>query len=236
MKKLSERFPIVFEIILFVIAILICGIVVALLSPLGAASDVVSSLARILVSIPLFIVFRRCFKLKNSLKGFVIMLPALLLALFKIPYHFVSGGTEVAAVSQAAILIGIAPAVFEEILFRGIFIFNLKKKYNNPMTIVLLSALVFSLAHLTNLIGLSPLAILIQVFQAFAVGVVLGAVYFLTEDLISVIIAHAAVDVLAAVFPGGSTTPIYFLVIFIVLLIAEILYGLFLTKKKNCRP
>ncbi len=233
MKNLSENRPITFEIILFAAAVLLAGALAAVIKMSGLGDSVSSAAARILTGIILLIVFRKNFKPGSAFKGFAVMLPALLLAVYKIPYHFASGGGEPNKITLSIILIGLAPAVLEEILFRGIFIYNLKKKYNRPAVIVIVSAVMFSLVHLTNIGGMDAASLILQLIMAFAVGVVLGAVYLRTEDIVSVIIAHFAIDITGYIFCGGKSAPMYFLIIVAGLLLFEIIYGLILLRAER---
>ncbi|MCQ2510098.1 MAG: CPBP family intramembrane metalloprotease [Lachnospiraceae bacterium] len=231
MKNFKEKSPIVFEIILFIIGLLLAGVIMNVVSLSGCDSATANSIARILIAFVFLAIFHKCFKFGSSFKGLVPMLPALLFAIYKIPYHFISGGGSIIAITVPVLLIGFAPAIFEEVLFRGIFISNLKKKYDKPVTIVLISAVVFSLVHLTNIVGMSMATVLVQTFLAFAVGIVLGAVYLYTKDIVSVIIAHFLIDVVSGIFPGGEATPYYFLAIFVAICCFEIIYGLLLVRK-----
>ena len=231
MKTLGEKHPIIFEIILFVIGLLLAGVVAGVLNMFGCNNEVSASVARILIGIAFLAAFYRSFKLGNSFKGLIPMLPALLLAIYKIPYHFISGGGAPNAITVPVLLIGLAPAVFEEVLFRGIFISNLKKRFSSPAAIVLISAAVFSLVHLTNISGMDMVSLLLQLIMALVVGIVFGAIYLYTGDLVSVIVAHFAVDVLGEIFCGGETTPYYFFVILAALWIFETVYGFLLVRK-----
>ena len=232
MKAISEKHPIIFEMILFVIGALLAVIVARALNIFGGNDELNISIARILIGIAFLAVFHRSFKFGNSFKGFIPMLPVLLLAIYKIPYHFISGGGVPNAITVPVLLIGLAPAVFEEVLFRGIFIANLKKRFHTPTAIVLISAVVFSLVHLINIGGMSMISLVLQLIMALVSGIVLGAIYLYTGDLVSVIIAHFAIDVLGVIFYGGKTTPYYFYVILAVLWIFETVYGFLLMRKK----
>lgn len=231
MKVFSEKHPIIFEIILFVISGLLVNFVMIALNKFGGNDELNISIARILIGFALLAVFHKSFKFGNFFKGFVSMLPALLLAIYKIPFHFISGGGAPNGITVSVLLIGLAPAVFEEVLFRGIFISNLKKRYNNPTAIVLISALVFSLVHLINMGSMSMLSLILQLIMALMSGIVFGAIYLHTGDIVSVIFAHFAVDVLSRIFCGGETTPYYFYVILAALWIFETVYGFLLLKK-----
>lgn len=231
MKSYSEKHPIFFEIIILVIGLLLASIVATIFNVFGWNNEVSGAVARILTGIAFIVVFNKNFKFDNCLKGLVPMLPLLLLAIYKIPYHFISGGGNINTITISILLIGLAPAVFEEIIFRGIFISNLKNKYNSPMAIVLISAVAFSLVHVTNIGGLNILSLVLQMIMALVAGIAFGAIYLYTEDIISVIIAHFCIDVLGGIFPGGDTTPYYFFIILALIWIIEIVYGLLLVKK-----
>lgn len=136
---------------MIIVGFLLAGVVAGVLSLIGCDSETSGAVARILIGSVFLAIFHKSFNLKNSFKGLVPMLPILLLALYKIPYHFISGGSEINVITVTVLLLGFAPAVFEEVVFRGIFISNLKKKYKNPITVVMISAVVFGLVHLTNI-------------------------------------------------------------------------------------
>ena len=125
----------------------------------------------------------------------------------------------------------LAPTIFEEVLFCGICIANLKKKYDNPYDIVLVSAVIFSLAHVTNLVGMDVASVLLQVSMSLELGIVWGAIYLRSGDLLSLIFSHFFVDIMSDICFSGDTTPGYFLAIMIVLLILELAYGLLLIRK-----
>lgn len=231
MKDFSKKHPVLLVIIQFVVTLLLAGIVAGVLNGAGFNNEVSGSIARILVGIVLLGVSYKCFRFGSFFRGMIVMLPALLLAIYKIPYHFVNGGGAVNAVTIPIVLIGLAPAIYEEVLFRGILIYNLKKKYDSPMTIVLISAIVFSLVHLTNIMGMDLISLGLQLVMALVVGIVLGAIYLNTGDLVSVIFVHFMIDVLSGIFPGGMMTPYYFIVILVVIWIIEIIYGFILVRK-----
>ncbi len=233
MKKLSAKLPILFEIILFVVVLLLAAVLEAVLQAVGCNPTLGSAIARILIGLILLAIFYKSFQFRNSLKGLLITLPSLLFGLYKIPYHFISGGTgaDFNKLTLTIFLAGLAPAIFEEVLFRGICIANLKKKYNNPYAIVLISAVIFSFAHVTSLIGMDALSVLLQVITSLVLGIVWGAIYLRSGDLLSLIFSHFVVDVLSNICISSDTTPGYFLAIMIVLLLLELAYGLLLLRK-----
>ncbi len=97
--------------------------------------------------------------------------------------------------------------------------------------ILLLSAIVFSLIHLTNAVGMDMAQVLVQTGYAFIFGLVMGAIFLRSEDLLAVIIAHALTDISSHVFPSGDSTPMIALILFIVLMAAEAGYAFRLVLK-----
>lgn len=234
MFRFSYRHPVIFEIILFFAALILAVIfMVPVQAVTYASTEISSSLGRLAASLVLFLIFIRSFRPGRLFTGFLIMLPALLFALWNVFNCFVTGGGNMAAPDPGILLIGLAPAVFEEIIFREIFIDNLEKAGHTPRQALILSAAVFALVHLTNAAGGAPLQTLVQAGYAFVVGLVLGAVYIVSRDLAAVILAHAAVDISNHIFPGGSFTPVPVIAAFLALLAAEAAYAIFLLRGRE---
>ncbi len=127
--------------------------------------------------------------------------------------------------SRAAILFSILyfvlVSVTEELVFRGIAadlllqifirketrinkptprnIFSAGRVFN-PVPAVVISGLVFALAHAMNLSGSDVSGVLIQMIGAFVMGMFLTAVYYRSGNIYSVIILHIMNDI-AAAFP-----------------------------------
>ena len=99
------------------------------------------------------------------------------------------------------------------------------------MTALIISALVFGAIHLTNAVGGDIPQTLVQTGYAIVVGLVFGAIYIRSEDLITVIIMHAAIDITNRVFMGSTNTSTTVLILFVVLLAAEAAYAFMLTSK-----
>ncbi len=78
------------------------------------------------------------------------------------------------------LLIGIIGPVMEELLFRGIILDGLLKRYD-PWSAIMISALFFGLIHLN----------LIQFIFGFVFGLLLGWVYWKSRSLVPAIIIHA---------------------------------------------
>ena len=74
-------------------------------------------------------------------------------------------------------------------------------------------------------------SVLLQVSMSLELGIVWGAIYLRSGDLLSLIFSHFFVDIMSDICFSGDTAPGYFLAIMIVLLILELAYGLLLIRK-----
>ena len=234
MFKFAYRHPVIFEVILFIGGlILTVFFMIPVQAVTYASTEISSSLGRLAASLVLFLIFIRFFRPKRLFTGLPIMLPALLFALWNVFNCFVTGGGNVTAPDPGILVMSLAPAVFEEIIFREISIHNLEKAGHTPRQTLILSAAVFALVHLTNAVGGAPLQSLVQAGYAFVVGLVFGAVYIVSGDLFAVILAHLAVDLSNHIFPGGSVTPVPVIIAFLVLLAAQAAYAFFLIRGRE---
>ena len=91
-------------------------------------------------------------------------------------------------------LIGILPAVFEEILFRGVLQNVLTKWFKGPWAAILLTAFIFSIIHMS----------FYGFFVRFALGIILGLVFYYSGSLWLAIIFHF-------LYNGLQVTALYFL-------------------------
>lgn len=230
MKKFAAKSPIIFEIVL-IIAAFVLALGFGLASQIvGFENELAMAIGRILSGIVLLIIFRSCLKDGKQFSGFLIMLPALLFALWNVANHFITKGGFNPLTAEILIL-GFAPAIFEEVLFRGIFIHNLKASGKSDMAALLIPALIFGLIHLTNAVNGNIAQALVQTGYSVVVGLVFGAIYIRTGDLFSVMIAHAAIDITNHVFGAASTTPTTLIIAFLALLAVEAVYAFVLVLR-----
>lgn len=230
MKNLATKSPIIFEIVL-IIAAFVLALGFGLASQMaGFDTELSMAIGRILAGIVLLIIFRSCLKDGKQFSGFLIMLPALLFALWNVANHFLTKG-DFNPLTAEILILGLAPAIFEEVVFRGIFIHNLKASGKSDMEALLIPALIFGLIHLTNAVNGNIAQALVQTGYAVVVGLVFGAIYIRTGDLFSVMIAHAAMDITNHVFGSASTTPTPVIIAFLVLLAVEAVYAFMLVTK-----
>lgn len=88
---------------------------------------------------------------------------------------------------------------FEEVFFRGILQNELLENNDDTRKKVILSiifsSLIFSSVHATNLlVGQDLLTTLMQVVQTFAIGVLLGGIYYISNNIWGVIFLHGFYD------------------------------------------
>lgn len=231
MKK--SNYPIIFIFILLIVTLIISGILAGIINIFIKDISISISISRIIVSIFMIFTFYNKENYKYNFKGFKLMLPLLLFGLYKIPLCFYTNGT----ISNILVgfICGLAPGIYEEILFREIFINRLNRKYQSNMKILLISTTIFSLTHLTNIVGQDLISVILQVTFSFAAGLAFGGVYIKTKDLCSVIIAHAFTDITGYIFISNPTSSYLVMFLVIILLIFESVYGVLLTKTSKNR-
>ena len=228
MFQFGERHPVLFEIVLVIAAFLAAGV----FSLVGAIFNVhpalSSSVGRVLIGAALIVIYNRAFTRGRPFKNLPAVIPALLFAAWNLFYNFSSGmvfGGRNFVIE--ALVTASAPAIFEEVLFRGILIYNLKKKGTGALPCLFISAALFAAAHLTNLVGLDVVSVSVQIM-------VFAAVYLKNNSILQVIVAHFLIDFTNSLFveqPASSSAPQ--LILFGVLLVAEAIYALWLTKAKK---
>ena len=101
----------------------------------------------------------------------------------------------------ACVMIAFTTGFFEEVLCRGFGYNNLKKHYgdswNGTKKSIIISSLIFGLAHLVNLSGYNLQAILdttAQIISAIIIGVYFSLIYIQSKSMWAVVISHAVAD------------------------------------------
>ena len=154
MFQFGERHPVLFEIVLVIAAFLAAGVFSLVGAILNVHPALSSSVGRVLIGAALIVIYNRAFTRGRPFKNLPAVIPALLFAAWNLFYNFSSGmvfGGRNFVIE--ALVTASAPAIFEEVLFRGILIYNLKKKGTGALPCLFISAALFAAAHLTNLVG-----------------------------------------------------------------------------------
>ena len=232
MKELIAKYPILFGAALLFVAMAAAVPPAALFAAIGLAPELAGALARLLVAGVLLVVFRSDLDWSRSLRGVAWALPALGFVAWNLAYNL-AGGAEMVLVSAmpGVLITALAPAVFEELIFRGILIGRLRANGESARWCLWASTLLFCLAHLTNALGLTMGDLIVQLGYSLVIGLVFGAVFLKTGDLASVIGAHLLIDFSSQIFVTTPTVnAIWVYVLFFVLLAAEAAYALWLAK------
>lgn len=234
MQNFSKNHPILFTILLF-----FAGLVVAL--PFAAVTggynaDLGSAIGRIIAGVLIFLIFRNCFKDNRWFSGLKYLLPALVLPVWNIVYQVISGLPAIRTGGDlfVACICALAPAVFEEVIFRGIFLEKLRENGRSAMESLIISAVVFGLVHLTNAVGGAVANTLVQTLYAIVIGLFFGAVYLKTRDIVTVILAHFMTDFTTQIFvqnPNTTSTPL--IIAFVIILLALAAWSVWQTSREK---
>ncbi len=226
MNSFSSKHPVIFGIILIVAAFVVTGVLTALTTAVGFSTEGGTVIGRIVVAAVLILLFHACFHWDKSFSGIALAWPVLIVVAWNIVYHLMEGAGFVAASAiPGAILAGLAPGLFEEVIFRGIIIDRLLASGKGVWYSLIVSALLFALVHLTNIVGMSLANVLVQVAYSLVIGLFLGAVYLASDDIAAVILAHASTDISNQIFATSMV------VVFLIVLAVLAVYALMLARK-----
>ncbi len=233
MNSFSSKHPVIFGIILIVAAFVVTGVLTALTTAVGFSTEGGTVIGRIVVAAVLILLFHACFHWDKSFSGIALAWPVLIVVAWNIVYHLMEGAGFVAASAiPGAILAGLAPGLFEEVIFRGIIIDRLLASGKGVWYSLIVSALLFALVHLTNIVGMSLANVLVQVAYSLVIGLFLGAVYLASDDIAAVILAHASIDISNQIFATSpNVSSAVMVVVFLIVLAVLAVYALMLARK-----
>ena len=235
MFRFGEKHPVWFEIILLFVTFLMVALFTVAGSMFNVHPALSSSLGRIFVGMALLIIYKRAFKGGRVFVNLPVVFPALLFAVWNIFYNLSSGmklGGTVFFIE--ALITASAPAIFEEVLFRGILIYNLREKGNSDLQCLFISAALFAAIHLTNLVGLDIGSVALQLIYSFVISLVFAAIYLRNNSILQVIIAHFLIDYTNSIFvEQPSSASAVQLILFGLLLVVETIYAIRLTHAKE---
>lgn len=231
MYKFGENHPVLFEIILIVVSFAAAAVFTIAGNMINLHPDLATVVGRIAVSLVLMVIYKRAFKGNRFFVNLFYVLPALLFAVWNI-FYFMSSGIALGGVNffvEGAIL-AIAPALFEEVLFRWIFIYNLKKNGSSDKACLFISSILFAAIHMTNIVGMSPAGVALQTGYSFVIGLVFAAIYLRNGSLLQIAAAHFMIDFTNHIFVEQPTSASgLHLTIMGLLLAVETVYAVMLT-------
>jgi len=120
----------------------------------------------------------------------------------------------------------IRPGLWEEVAFRGVVIPLLSKKYKKIFTI-LISGVIFGLAHAFNIIGVllsggDYIYTLFQVIYTTLIGFSMGYMYIKTKSLLPSIIYHYLIDTIGLIFLNVYIENIFLMGVFLIIFLGVI--------------
>lgn len=136
-------------------------------------------------------------------------------------------------------ILALVVAIFEEYLFRGILLNSLlavsQQKYTDYFKAVLFVSLLFGMTHVVNLAEQTLTATLLQMLNAFVLGILLAALYLRTGKLGWPIFYHFMLDFTGILFNGivTQTPTAASLPASLGMMLLYLLTGLFLLRKKR---
>ena len=148
--------------------------------------------------------FERPFFTNNGVKSFILIIPALIVAVNNFPFSAViSGNAEFTASTGQTVLYicyCLSVGVFEELVYCGLvfplvlYVFR-HKKYSVVFATVISSA-IFGASHLLNIFGGASVgATIMQVGYSFLIGAMCCIAKCVTRNLFTAIILHSIYDV-----------------------------------------
>ena len=209
MNKIMEK-PIPSFIIVMVLSFIVCNIISGIFTPFFTSISPDNPLVPGLIigAVVTSLIYVYIFKIKGFFSfskfnlAFILGCPLILYILASLfDSNFIIPTTDALLIG---ILLGLSPGICEEILFRGILISYLMKFFRNSKNIYIIlifSALIFGLSHITNVFMGAPLdSSLFQAFYTFSMGIILGAVYLRTGNIWIPIIFHSLIDIIGISF------------------------------------
>lgn len=185
---------------IFFIVINICCIPIALLTTDNVVRQVCAAILSIVLSIALAFWYQHHFAdefdgmLGWSTTGLLLGLPCLTLCLG----NMVEWGSSTFNNPLLALVLGLAPGISEEILYRGIPGSNwmrLAGEKEDVLPCVLVTGLAFGLVHSSNLLaGASISATIFQIIYAACIGVAFQAVFLRSGSIWGPAIIHTIID------------------------------------------
>lgn len=135
-------------------------------------------------------------------------------------------------------ILALVVAIFEEFFFRGILLNNFiaggHRKYADYFKAILFVSFLFGMTHLVNLVEQTLVATLLQMLNAFVLGILLAALYLRTGRLSWPIFYHFILDFTGILFNGivTQTPTTASLPASLGMMLLYLLTGLFLLRKK----
>ena len=128
---------------------------------------------------------------------------------YSFDFNLILGSPNYPNLGYFNFLYHITPALWEELIFRGIIITLLLKKFSTRIVIIL-NGVIFGIFHLANLSVETGILTLGQVIYNTCFGISLGYLYLKTSNLIPCILAHYANNIISVIMTSTVLVSVYF--------------------------
>lgn len=199
-SRMSKNTPLVMVglLVLAIATILLGALFTKFFSFTGNLADSFGKIVSIIILLVIMKLLHLLYTLKFDTRRFAL---GLLLGCYIIIAMFANlsaGVTEPITLKPLlfVIVVNVIVGIWEEVLCRGI-IFNVMLKRVSPMKAVMLSSVIFSLAHVINFFteDTHPILITSQIVYTFFLGVFFAGIYYATKSLWAVITLHALLNI-----------------------------------------
>jgi len=187
--------------------------------------------------------YSKLFKASHFWKSLIIIIPALIISINNFPIiAFLDGRAVLTEPVYRVFLFFIeclSTGFFEEIVFRGIILIYLVRRFahlkNGFLLAILISSIIFGLVHIFNLYnGASIIDTLMQIGYSFLVGMMWAVMYLKTKNIWLVMLLHATFNFFGQVmFYLGNVDGRYDIYTIVVTIVLAIMVSLYVIKQYN---
>jgi len=227
MKKIFEKYELLFCMLLIIVYILINSYCIQSFGMYDYRSTIINTIFSIFLIILMILLDRISYyglkKVKNSQK-YLYFFPLVLI----ISVNLWNGVNINNSINEIIfyILTMINIGFIEEIIFRG-FLFKMMAE-DNLKSAIIVSSITFGIGHIINLLnGADLIPTLLQICYAISTGYLFVIIFYKSESLVPCIITHSLVNSLS-IFNDENSILLYLSSLF--LIIVPLFYALYINK------
>ena len=142
----------------------------------------------------------------------------------------------------ASVFYSFSIGFYEEVFMRGLLLQNLVKNYDKGVfNAVILSSLIFGLAHLINILHAPLFDTIVQVIYSMTAGLLFGVVFIKSKNLLSIIILHGVFNLFTYftvnlystnfISYNLNTYPSIYILFNLFIIIGNLIFGFYLFKR-----
>ena len=227
MYKFGEKHPLILELILTLIAYALAIGSYFAGKYFGYPPVFTFLIGMIATGLLMMLLFIKAFIGEKPKRSLLVGVPALLFVGWNV-YRHLDAGIKIGELDWLikAAITAIALALFEEVIYRGIYIYNLKKNDYNDFGALVFSSLFYVLTQIPDFLGKDLLSTGLEVAYALVLGLTLSAVYLRNHRILQIVLIRFLIELSARIFTEQVTgySQLH-LIIFASLLGVELLYA-----------